>query len=339
MLHMSNELDFIAVGDTVIDDFIRIQQASVFRSEDGAGNVEEELCFINGAKIPYEFNKVLAGVGNAANAAVSAARLGLASALVADVGSDLRSKDIFTTLENNRVNTDFIRSHEGKITNYHYVLWHRAERTILIKHEEYPYKLPEIGEPRWMYFSSVGENSLPYHKEVAEYLVAHPNIKLAFQPGTFQIKLGKEVLAELYQHTEIFFCNVEEARLILNVNDAPEKLPKMMSVIGPRISVITDGPKGAYAYDSYSGKTYFMPPYPDPKPPYERTGAGDACASTITVALALGLPLTTALEWGPINSMNVVQHVGAQEGLLTRPELEKLLADRPSDYVAKEIAA
>lgn len=112
----------------------------------------------------------------------------------------------------------------------------------------------------------------------------------------------------------------------------------MMSALGPKISIVTDGPKGAYAYDSYTGKSFFMPPYPDPKPPLERTGAGDSFSSALTVALALGLPLETALQWGPINSMSVVQYVGAQEGLLTRAQLEQYLADRPADFVAKEIA-
>jgi len=101
--------------------------------------------------------------------------------------------------------------------------------------------------------------------------------------------------------------------------------------------VITDGPKGAYAFDSNTRKTNFMPPYPDPAPPLERTGAGDACSSTITAALALGLPLETALAWGPINSMSVVQKIGAQAGLLTRPDLEKFLASAPADYKAREI--
>ncbi len=335
---MNEELDFIAVGDTVTDAFIRIQQATVLQTKNAEGAMEEELCLVNGAKIPYEFAKVLPGVGNAANAAVSASRLGLKSAFVSDVGGDDWGKEILEALTANGIDTKFVRVHQDKTSNYHYVLWHNAERTILIKHEEYPYHLPDIGTPRWMYFSSVGENSLPYHHEIAAYLAAHPTVKLAFQPGTFQIKLGAEVLKELYAHTEIFFCNVEEARIILNTNEPnPAKLPKMMSAIGPKISVITDGPKGAYAFDGYTGKTYFMPPYPDPKPPYERTGAGDACASTITVALALGLPLETALQWGPINSMSVVQYVGAQEGLLKRDQLEKYLADRPADYIAKEI--
>ena len=334
----TGEYDFIAIGDTVTDAFIRIQQASVMRIENGDGAVEEELCFVNGAKIPYEFAKVLAGVGNAANAAVSASRLGLKTGFVSDVGGDEQGKEILEALKTNNIDTTFVRTHEGKSSNYHYVLWHNAERTILIKHETYPYALPEMGNPRWLYFSSVSDNSLPYHVEVAAYLKAHPGVKLAFQPGSFQIKLGKDALKDLYLNTEIFFCNVEEARIILGSNE-PEgaMLPQMMSALGPKISVITDGPKGAYAFDSYTGKNYFMPPYPDPKPPYERTGAGDACASTITIALALGLPIETALQWGPINSMSVVQYVGAQEGLLSREQLEKYLADRPADYVAKEI--
>ena len=337
---MNDQFDFIAIGDTVTDAFIRIAQASVFKSDvDGDGVPDEQLCFLNGAKIPYEFTKVIAGVGNAANAAVSAARLGLRAGFVSNVGGDEHGREIIASLKGNGVDTSLVRVHADKLSNYHYVLWHKAERTILIKHEEYEYKLPDMGNPKWLYFSSVAENALPYHQEIVEYLKAHSDVKLAFQPGTFQIKLGVEPLKELYQHTEIFFCNVEEARLILKTGEAElAKLPKMMSALGPKISVITDGPKGAYAYDGYTGKTYFMPPYPDPKPPYERTGAGDSFSSTLTIALALGLPLETALQWGPINSMSVVQYVGAQEGLLARHALEKYLADRPADYEVREVA-
>jgi ribokinase len=337
---MNPTFDFVAIGDTVTDAFINIKQASVFRSENADGVVDEELCFVNGAKVPYESVTVIPAVGNAANAAVAAARLGLGAAFVSDVGDDEHGKEIIATLAKQGVATQYVRTHPGMSSNYHYVLMHNAERTILIKHEKFPYKLADVGSPKWFYFSSVGEDTLAYHEEIAAYLVAHPEIKLAFQPGTFQIKLGKDALKDLYAHTEIFFCNVEEARLILGTTETnPAKLPVMMSQLGPKMSVVTDGPKGAYAFDSYSGKSYFMPPYPDPKPPVSRTGAGDACSSTITVALAFGLPFTTALQWGPINSMNVVQHVGAQTGLLTRAELEQYLAQRPENYVAQEIAA
>jgi sugar/nucleoside kinase (ribokinase family) len=77
--------------------------------------------------------------------------------------------------------------------------------------------------------------------------------------------------------------------------------------------------------------------YPDPKPPVERTGAGDATSSTIVAALHLGLPLEKAILWGPINSMNVVQHVGAQAGLLSRERLLDLLENAPMGYTAETL--
>ena len=77
--------------------------------------------------------------------------------------------------------------------------------------------------------------------------------------------------------------------------------------------------------------------YPDPKAPYERTGAGDAYSSTFTAAVAMGLSLEEAMRWAPINSMNVVQHVGAQEGLLQKSDLLSLLKRAPADYKPKVV--
>jgi hypothetical protein len=37
--------------------------------------------------------------------------------------------------------------------------------------------------------------------------------------------------------------------------------------------------------------------------------------------------------------MSVVQYIGAQEGLLKRDALERFLAERPADYIAKEIGS
>ena len=108
-----------------------------------------------------------------------------------------------------------------------------------------------------------------------------------------------------------------------------------MHRLGPKIVVITDGPAGAYACDG--NDTWFMPPYPDPKPPFERTGAGDAFSSTVVSALGLGKSLPEALAWGGVNSMSVVQEVGAQKGLLSREKLEEYLKNAPADYKARKI--
>ncbi len=329
-------LDFVAIGDTVTDAFIRIRDAHV-NCDLQKHNCK--LCLDFGSKVPYESVDVIAGVGNSANAAVAAARLGLSSGLVSDVGADEHGKECLAALSGNGVDISLITEHKKIPTNYHYVLWYEEERTILVKHEEYPYKLPSslaAAAPKWIYLSSMGENSLAYHTEIAGYLEQHPETKLAFQPGTFQMKLGTKTLAPFYARSEVFICNVEEAQLILNMPDG--KIGDLLAglhKLGVKIAAVTDGPRGAYASDG--AKSYFMPIYPDPKPPYERTGAGDAFASTLVSFLALGMSLEESLKRAPISSMWVVQFVGAQKGLLTRAELEDWLRKAPADYFPKEI--
>ena len=328
---MAKEFDFIGIGDIVTDAFIRLQNPGAHIDIDQGA---KEICMRFADKIPYENVWVVPAVGNSSNAAVSAARLGLGSALVANIGDDYFGKECLDALKKAGVGDDFVQKHQGRKTNYHYVLWFQDDRTILVKHEQYDYKLPDVGNPKWMYLSSLGGNALPFHDIIQEYLISHPDSKLAFQPGTYQMKFGRDALKGIYQRTDIFFCNREESQRILETKDDDIKtLLSAIAALGPKVVVITDGKKGAYTFDGKN--TLFMPPYPDPKPPYERTGAGDAFSSTVTAALALGLDFKTALRWGPINSMSVVQQVGAQAGLLTRLQLEKYLAVAPEDYYPK----
>jgi len=324
-------MDFIAIGDTTVDEFIRLKDAKV------NCDINSENCTISmkwGDKLPYEFSVRVAGVGNAANAAVAAARLGLSAGFVSNVGNDEYGREILATFATEGVDTTHVAVNDGIPTNHHYVLWYENERTILIRHEAYPYVMPEgFLAPKWIYLSSAGEQSEPFHEALAAWLAEHPETRLAFQPGTFQIAMGVEKLAGLYAHTELLACNKEEAERILGVPDTDiEKLLAGLRAIGPKIAIITDGPKGAYASDGE--QVIFVPMYPDPKAPYERTGAGDACTSTIVAALALGKPLEEALLWGPVNSMAVVQEIGAQKGLLSREALEQYLAEAPVDYRA-----
>lgn len=325
--------DFIAIGDIVTDAFIRLKDPSAHIDIDH--NVRE-VCMRFGDKIPYEEVYIVPAVGNSSNAAVAAARLGLKSALVSNLGNDYFGKECMDALAQEKVDTRYMRTHPGRKTNYHYVLWYEDDRTILIKHEDYEYMLPDIDDPKWIYLSSLGEQSLPFHRTIEEYLWKHREAKFAFQPGTFQMKLGKEALAGLYRRTDLFFCNKEEAQRILQIEESdPKRLLGLMHDLGPKIVVITDGTKGAYAYDTK--ELWFMPPYPDPKPPYERTGAGDAFSSTFTVALAYGKSVREALMWAPVNAMSVVQQVGARAGLLNRSQLAEWLAKAPADYVPRPL--
>ena len=346
----TNSIDMLAIGDTVVDAFIKLKVGEIHTDPK---TEQKLLCMPFGDKVPFTESIELAGVGNSANAAVSAARLGLNSALLTYVGDDIYGQKSIESLARDGVMTDFIHTVAEKKTNYHYVLWYKDERTILIKHEVFDYHIPEtltskqVPAPRYMYLSSLGENSLPFHTEVAEYLQANPEVKLIFQPGTFQMKFGTEALKDIYKRTHIFFCNKEEAVRILKLDEhtdhSLQHLLLELRKLGLQLPVITDGPAGAYTFDmdiAHIGTltideqtpVIHLPIYPDPFPPLERTGAGDAFASTFTVAIAHGKNIQTALIWGSVNSMSVCQQVGAQRGLLTEPEMLAWIEKAPKDW-------
>lgn len=355
--NLTKQLDILTIGDIAIDVFIRLKEAHVHC------NINRTDCEISmkfGDKIPFESATEIAGVGNSANAAVSGARLGLRTAMVGHIGNDANGEKCLANLRHNGVSTAYIYKHNIP-TNYHYVLWFEDERTILVKHESFPYHLPKVKPPKWLYLSSLSSNSESYHDEIAAWLESNPGIKLCFQPGTFQIKLGTPRLKTIYERSDVFVVNVEEAQRILghketgsNGSDSVKELMVELAKLGPKLVLVTDGPKGAYMHIPHyvaergaSGEAigdmhkssgfWYMPIYPDPKPPIERTGCGDAFASTFISALIMGMSPIQALEWAPVNPMSVVQDIGAQRGLLSREDLEKLLKEKPSDYEAKVI--
>jgi len=325
------QIDVLSVGDIVTDAFVKLldDQALNYENKDG-----KWLVMPFGQKIPFDHAEVIEAVGNASNAAVSFARLGLSSSLVANVGGDQHGRDMIAALHNNGVDSRFVRINPDKRSNYHYVLWYKEERTILIKHEEYDYHWPSLKPdeiPRWIYFSSISKNALGMHDDLAIWLEQNPTVKLAFQPGTFQIDAGAQRLARLYKRAELVLLNREEAAEVSDGNH--EDLPDLFNrlhAMGPKMVVITDGPDGAYASDGQN--RFKMPSYPDPAPPFERTGAGDAFSSAFVAALAKGSNIEGALQWAPINSMSVVQHTGAREGLLTEEQIGELLRKAPESY-------
>lgn len=328
---MAEQPDVISIGDIVTDAFIKLidDQAVTYENEQG-----KWLAMPFGTKIPFDHAEVIEAVGNAANSAVAFARLGFNSAFVTNVGADSHGRDMIKALDKQKVDSRFVRINPGKKSNYHYVLWYKEERTILIRHEEYDYHWPHLRPnetPEWVYFSSISEHAIEYHDQVADWLEANPSVKMAFQPGTFQMEAGTDRLKRIYQRSEVLILNREEATLVGggNHDDVHDQFNKLHA-LGPKIVVITDGPNGAYASDGQN--RWQMPLYPDPAPPVDRTGAGDSFATTFVAALMKGNTIEGALQWAPINSMSVVQKVGAQAGLLSEKELEEFLKDAPDWY-------
>ena len=327
-------VDIVTVGDIAVDAFIRLKEASVHC------NINRSRCELSlrfADKVPYESVTEISAVGNSANASVAIARLGLRSALISNLGEDTNGRKCLDVLKEEGVETGYVKFHKNSKTNYHYVLWYEDERTILVKHEPYEYLFPKkLPETKWFYLSSLGNDTLPYHEDIKKILESRPEIKLCFQPGTFQMKSGVSAMRFFYERAEVFACNREEAGKILDTDtqDISALLSKM-SALGPKITLITDGPKGAYM--RFENLNYFMPIYPDPKPPLERTGAGDSFTATFVSALIMSKTPLEALRRAPINPMSVVQNIGAQKGLLSLKKIEDFLQKAPENYRPQKI--
>lgn len=331
-----SQLDILAVGDVVTDAFIKLLDDQVKLKKDDDG---QWLVIPYGTKVPFDHSETVPAAGNAANAAAACAKLGLKTGLVANIGDDSQGREILAALHRASVDARFVHINYDKISNYHYILWYKEDRTILIQHEAYDYHWPRfrvIDIPRWVYFSSLGKNTLEYHDQLAQWLESHSPVKLAFQPGTFQLQIGPDRLKRIYQRSEILAVNREEAAKISggrheDIHDLLDKL----HALGPKIVLISDGHNGAYASDGTA--RYKMPIYPDPHPPLERTGAGDAFTATFVAAIAKGADIQGALLWAPVNSMSVVQKVGSQAGLLTENEIGQYLRVAPASYHLEKI--
>lgn len=331
----TNTPKILAIGDVFTDAFIMLNEkyAKVMKDDDGV----QWLSLPFGSKPPYDHVDIVKAVGPSPNAAVSFARLGLNSQLMAWVGDDQPGKESYEYLATQNVDTTNVVTEEGKASSYWYVLRYGADRTMLVKSEEYSYKwkAPAV-KPEWIYLAYIGKDSWQLHEDLLVYLDENPDIKLVFQPGTFHFEWGSEKLAKMYSHSYMVVMNREEAVDVTGRSyDSIHDLADGFHDMGIEKVVITDGPNGSYA--SFDGKVVTIPNYPDPKDPYDRTGAGDAFASTIAAALAQGESMETALTWAPINSMNVVQHIGAQTGLLTKADIERYLAEAPDWYKISEV--
>jgi sugar/nucleoside kinase (ribokinase family) len=327
------KIDLLTIGDITTDAYIRLKEADIHCR---LNHKDCEICMKYGDKIPFEYVKVIKAVGNSANASVCATKLGLKSAIITDVGKDQNGYECIRELKENNVITSYITMHDKMSTNYHFVLWYQDDRTILVNHIPYNYSLPKFPEPSWLYLTSLGNNSQEYHEQIKKCIVDHKDIKIAFQPGTFQIRQGIKDWKDIYLRTDVFIANLEEYQKILATEDRdPKILLKKMIDLGPKIALLTDGIKGSYMYDD--GHYYHIPMYPDARPPVERTGCGDAYSSTFISALILGKSPLEAFVWAPVNPMSVAQFIGPQQGLLSAQEIDWWLRRAPEGYRPKEI--
>jgi sugar/nucleoside kinase (ribokinase family) len=315
---MNNQLDLISIGDASIDVFISPTESEMLCQLDDKQSL---ICFSYGDKIPVKNLEFSTG-GNAANNAVGTTRLGLKVAIVLTVGDDNIGGLITDKLQKEGVVMDYVTKQAGTGSNYSTVINYSGERTIFVYHAPRTYEFPAYLPPTpWVYLTSMGESFEPFYQRVVDWLAQNPTVKLAFNPGSYQVRAKKEVLEPVLQRCSVIFVNRQEAGKISGADTLEGKEKELLAALretGPKIAVVTDGGNGSYAFD---GEKYIKAGIL-PIDAYERTGAGDAFGSGCLSAIIKNKPLDVALVWGTLNSASVIGYVGPQKGLLQENEME-----------------
>ncbi|MFI5241154.1 MAG: carbohydrate kinase family protein [Microgenomates group bacterium] len=325
--------DLLSIGDATIDVFMLPSES------EGLCTIDTKQCLIAfpyGEKIPVKNLEFSIG-GNAANNSVGTRRLGLKNAIILTLGQDSIADMILARLKSENVDPTYVIQQPATTSNYSTIINYMGERTIFTYHAprsyEFPVKLPV---PSWVYLTSMGESFRPFYNHVVEWLIKNPSVKLAFNPGSWQVRAGTEEIGGILKLSHMIYVNREEAEKLTNFsgdsNGKEKELLQALGHLGPKISVITDGAQGVFAYN---GQAFFKCGVL-PVDAYERTGAGDAFGSGTLSALIKGKTLDEALLWGTVNSASVIGYTGSQRGLLKEDEIQVWLERAKSSGVKVE---
>lgn len=298
-------------------------------------SIDQQKCMIElgfGDKIPVKSMQFEIG-GNTGNNAVGLAKLGYKVAMVGTMGDHFLEREVLEILKKQGVETKYIVKIPGKF-GFGVIINYQGERTILSYYPDSECMFRVADEDvtaDWVYLTTAGEDFECFYRDAVEW-VKKIGAKLAFNPGSRQIKLGVDKIKYAYEAAEVIFVNKEEAMALLGVKNQSEEIKNLLSGLrnlGPKTTVITDGPNGTFAYDG--NRFLYMPIVQAPV--VERTGAGDAFGSGFLGAQMAGNSLNECLKWGTLNSASVLGQVGPQAGLLNKDQMQEWFDKTPEQVM------
>jgi ribokinase len=331
------DLTALCVGDAVVDIFLTIPGDN---PHFGLDNKENKLFISYGEKIIVEKYEIEMG-GNANNTAVGLARLGVETALAAEIGKDEFAKKIIDNLKSENVDPSFVLETPSEKTSFSVGINYKGERTLFVEHVErtHNFKFPE-NKPKLVYLTSLGKIWEKAYLDVLEFSQKE-NCLLAFNPGTAQLEERGNVLWSTLEETDILFVNKEEAQEILygkeidlgKIDKSIKKLLYGLKGLGPKQVVITDSANGSYLEDKQNSVYHLG--ILDTKV-VEKTGAGDSYNAGFLAATVKGLDSSQAMVWGTVNSASVIGEIGAQKGLLTEKQIKEKI-ENLKDFSPEEL--
>lgn len=312
---MKRGLDIITVGSATIDVFVSVAQ----RQEEVLPHEKHmDVCYHIGGKSLIT-NLVMNTGGGGTNTAVAFSRLGLRTGWLGVLGNDEHGDIVEKQLKKEKI--AILGKRKPGMTGYSVIIVGLQKDHVVLAYKGVNNKLQakELPwarlRPRWFYFSSMVGDSLTALKRIAEYAVEH-DIPYAFNPSMYLVNNGPEPISPILNGCAVLILNKAEAQSLLGIFREDNFLLKGLRKLTKGIVVITDGSKGAYAYDG----EYKYTLVPRNTPVVETTGAGDSFASGFVAALMMKKDIAYALRLGQAEASSVISHIGAKEKLLKRRE-------------------
>ena len=338
--------DVITIGSATVDAFIETDAANIV-SVSSTDTKREFMAYPYGAKIEIDNFDFQTG-GGAVNAATNFANLGLNASTIIKIGDEIQAENVLKTLSKYGVDlSNVVKSKEYRTGFSIILISFQGDRTVLAhrganaKLEVSDINFGAIKNSKWLYLAPLNGDSTKALDTVADFAEKN-NVNLAINIGTSSIKQGKERLVETLKTAEVIILNKDEATMLTGINVRPDSKTEKFSneIIHPdiiqmlkelnfgkgRITIITDGKHGAYAYDSE--KLYHCGEFPATV--VSTLGAGDAFASTFVASLSkTNGDVETSLKYASINAASVVEQFGAQGGFLTFEQIKSKLDASP----------
>jgi sugar/nucleoside kinase (ribokinase family) len=195
-----NNLELLTIGDVTMDAFLLPSETDVLCN---INSQDCSICFSYGDKIPVKNLDFSVG-GNASNNSVGTKRLGVHVGLVTTLGGDLIGNQIVEYLEKEGVDLTYTIQQPMAGTNYSTIITYGGERTIFSYHSprsyEFPIHLPQVP---WVYLTSLGETAIPFLHHVLDWLESNTQIKLAYNPGSVQLRGDQQLLSRIIARTNL----------------------------------------------------------------------------------------------------------------------------------------
>ncbi len=294
--------DTISVGSATLDVFLKSEQFQLIDTHE-----KSFLAVEYGSKVDVDDFTMQSG-GGATNTAVGFARVGLRSAVVAEIGTDLAAQAILHELQKELVDTSFLIQEKSEQTAVSALLINKqgGRSAVTARGAAKMLTLGDIPFERlqanWMHLSSIG--NVDVVRALAQHCKKH-RIRFSWNPGGAELswmEKGELHLNEVYP--TVFIVNEEESQRLV---DAGYDLTTAGEVV-----IITNGRVGGKWYERGKWSSY----EPLVTKAVQETGAGDAFATGVVVAYLHDRRTSEAIEWGKKSAASVVQHMGAKTGLL-----------------------